>query len=59
MAEDIFQGYKGKALGVLRKFNVRVWGQTVIETIRMMTTGILYLKYLPDIISELILTLSK
>jgi len=34
MAEDIFQGYKGKALGVLRKFNVRVWGQTVIETIR-------------------------
>jgi len=34
MAEDIFQGYKGKSLGVLRKFNVRVWGQTVIETTR-------------------------
>lgn len=39
MAEDIFQGYKGKALGVLRKFNVRVWGQTVIETTRGRFTG--------------------
>lgn len=39
MAEDIFQGYKGKALGVLRKFNVRVWGQTVIETTRGKFTG--------------------
>ncbi len=39
MAEDIFQGYKGKALGVLRKYNVRVWGQTVIETTRGKFTG--------------------
>ncbi len=39
MAEDIFQGYKGKSLGVLKKFNVRVWGQTVIETTRGKFTG--------------------
>lgn len=32
--EDIFQGYKGKALEVLKKFNVRVWGKTIIDTTR-------------------------
>lgn len=25
MTEDIFQGYKGEALEVLKKYNVRVW----------------------------------
>jgi glutamyl-tRNA(Gln) amidotransferase subunit D len=34
MAEDFFQGYKGAALKVLTKYNVRVWGQAEIETIR-------------------------
>ena len=34
MSEDIFQGYKGKALEVLKKYNVRVWGQASIETTR-------------------------
>ncbi len=34
MTEDIFQGYKGEALSVLKKFQVRVWGQAVIETSR-------------------------
>ena len=34
MSEDIFQGYKGRALEVLKKFNVRVWGQAEIETTR-------------------------
>jgi glutamyl-tRNA(Gln) amidotransferase subunit D len=34
MSEDIFQGYKGKALEVLKKYNVRVWGQATIETTR-------------------------
>ena len=34
MAEDFFQGYKGEALAVLKKFNVRVWGQADIETTR-------------------------
>lgn len=34
MSEDFFQGYKGKALEVLKKYNVRVWGQTEIDTTR-------------------------
>ncbi|MBI4645988.1 MAG: Glu-tRNA(Gln) amidotransferase subunit GatD [Bacteroidia bacterium] len=34
MSEDFFQGYKGEALKVLTKFNVRVWGQAEIETTR-------------------------
>ncbi len=34
MSEDIFQGYKGKALAILKKYNVRVWGQTLIQTTR-------------------------
>jgi len=36
---DLFQGYKGKALDVLMKFNVRVWGQTEMETTRGTFTG--------------------
>jgi len=32
--EYIFQGYKGQALEILKKFNVRVWGKAVIETTR-------------------------
>jgi len=32
--EDIFQGYKGRALDVLKKYNVRVWGKANIETNR-------------------------
>ncbi|OFX81932.1 MAG: glutamyl-tRNA(Gln) amidotransferase subunit D [Bacteroidetes bacterium GWE2_29_8] len=34
MSEDFFQGYKGIALELLKKFNVRVWGQAEIETTR-------------------------
>lgn len=34
MSEDFFQGYKGRALEILKKFNVRVWGQSIIETSR-------------------------
>ncbi|MFA4852042.1 MAG: hypothetical protein WC868_00015 [Bacteroidales bacterium] len=34
MTEDFFQGYKGTALEMLKKFNVRVWGQAVIDTKR-------------------------
>lgn len=34
MSEDIFQGYKGQALELLKKFQVRVWGQAEIETTR-------------------------
>ncbi len=32
--EDFFQGYKGKALELLKDNNVRVWGQATIETTR-------------------------
>lgn len=39
MSEDIFQGYKGDALAVLKKFNVRVWGQATINTKRGVFTG--------------------
>jgi len=34
MSEDIFQGYKGDSLELLKKFNVRVWGQASVETSR-------------------------
>jgi len=34
MTEDIFQGYKGAGLKVLKKFNVRVWGQAEVLTSR-------------------------
>lgn len=34
MADDIFQGYKGASLDVLKKFNVRVWGQAEVTTSR-------------------------
>ncbi len=34
MSDDFFQGYKGDALEVLKKFNTRVWGQAVIDTTR-------------------------
>ena len=39
MGEDFFQGYKGRALEVLRKYNVRVWGQSEIETTRGLFKG--------------------
>ncbi len=32
--EDLFQGYKGAALAILQKYNVRVWGQAIVETTR-------------------------
>jgi len=34
MTDDLFQGYKGAALDVLKKFNTRVWGQARLETTR-------------------------
>lgn len=39
MSEDIFQGYKGAALELLKQFNVRVWGQAVVDTTRGTFTG--------------------
>jgi len=34
MADDVFKGYKGRALALLQQFNVRVWGQARIVTSR-------------------------
>ena len=34
MDKDIFQGYKGDALALLKKYKVRVWGTAKIETSR-------------------------
>jgi glutamyl-tRNA(Gln) amidotransferase subunit D len=34
MSEDFFQGYKGEALEILKKYNVRVWGMAEIVTTR-------------------------
>jgi len=34
MDNDIFQGYKGKALGLLQKYKVRVWGTVHVVTTR-------------------------
>ncbi len=39
MSNDFFQGYRGDALEVLKKYNTRVWGQTVVETTRGTFTG--------------------
>ncbi len=39
MADDIFQGYKGRALELLKKFNARVWGKCEVETTRGFFTG--------------------
>jgi len=39
MSEDIFQGYKGKALEVLQKFNARVWAAVDIESTRGVFKG--------------------
>lgn len=34
MTDDIFQGYKGASLEMLKKYHVRVWGTAIIETTR-------------------------
>jgi len=37
--QDFFQGYKGDALEILKKFNVRVWGLSRFETTRGVFEG--------------------
>ncbi|HPD64963.1 MAG TPA: Glu-tRNA(Gln) amidotransferase subunit GatD [Bacteroidia bacterium] len=39
MSEDIFQGYKGKALEILKRFNARVWAQVEIDSTRGLFKG--------------------
>jgi glutamyl-tRNA(Gln) amidotransferase subunit D len=38
---DMFKGYKGKALEVLKKFKVRVWSEAVVNTTRGEFKGII------------------
>ncbi len=38
---DMFEGYKGEALATLKKFNVRVWGETLVKTSRGDFEGII------------------
>jgi len=39
MSEDIFQGYKGRALEILKRFNARVWAQVEIDSTRGLFKG--------------------
>ena len=39
MENEIFQGYKGEALELLKKYKVRVWGQAEVETTRGVFKG--------------------
>lgn len=39
MADDNFQGYKGKALETLKKFNARVWAKVKVDTTRGVFEG--------------------
>ncbi len=39
MSEDFFQGYKGEALKILKKYNVRVWSKAVVNTKRGVFKG--------------------
>lgn len=39
MSEDIFQGYKGRALSILQKFNTRVWSKVKVNSTRGEFTG--------------------
>jgi len=38
---DIFKGYKGKALEILKQFQVRVWSDALIKTTRGDFSGII------------------
>jgi hypothetical protein len=37
---DLFKGYKGQALSVLKNFHIRVWGEAVVQTTRGEFKGI-------------------
>ena len=37
---DLFKGYRGKALEIMKKYNIRVWSETRIETSRGNFKGI-------------------
>jgi len=37
--QDIFQGYRGQGLEILKKYNARVWGKVLVDTTRGMFSG--------------------
>jgi glutamyl-tRNA(Gln) amidotransferase subunit D len=37
--QDIFQGYRGQGLDILKKYNARVWGKVLVDTTRGMFSG--------------------
>ena len=39
MSDDNFQGYKGRALEVLKKYNARVWAKVKVDTTRGVFEG--------------------
>ena len=39
MSDDKFQGYKGRALKILKKFNARVWAKVKVDTTRGVFVG--------------------
>jgi len=39
MNDDIFQGYKGRALEVLQKYNARVWAKVKVDSTRGVIEG--------------------
>lgn len=41
MSDNLFQGYKGEALEILKKYNVRVWGNANVDTTRGMFKGLI------------------
>ncbi len=55
----MFKGYKGSALETLRKFNVRVWGDTEIESTRGKFKGIILPRAENDDDRHIVLKLSN
>ncbi|MBU4404011.1 MAG: Glu-tRNA(Gln) amidotransferase subunit GatD, partial [Acidobacteria bacterium] len=55
---DLFKGYKGPALELLKKFNIRVWSDTVIKTTRGDFKGIVLPRSENDDDSHIVLKLA-
>ena len=55
---DLFKGYKGDALAVLKKFNVRVWSEALVKTSRGDFKGIVLPRSENDDDQHLVLKLS-
>ncbi|MBN2461567.1 MAG: Glu-tRNA(Gln) amidotransferase subunit GatD [Candidatus Cloacimonetes bacterium] len=56
---DIFKGYRGSALDILKKFKVRVWSDAVIDTTRGKFSGIILPRSENDDDQHIVLKLSN